>query len=352
MLAGLRTRSGASDFTPQESLQVVALAVIGGAGSPFGAVLGAVFVLGVPAVFGDTTVAGLLPTGLGLLVLVLLFPGGFWEVGQWLRDRFRPRPPTVPAAVQREPVAPRTPSGLVVSGLTVRFGGRVALDHVDLAVEPGQVLGLIGANGAGKSTLLDVVNGFLYPDEGSVALDGRSLLGLPVAGRATAGVGRVLQDARLFDNLTLREAVLAAAPGPAGRRAGPAGEALALLGLERFADVECQRLSTGTRRLGELACAIVGRPSILLLDEPTAGLAQREAEAFGPFLARLQESLGVSVVLVEHDVPLVMSVADRLVCLGAGLVLAAGAPAEVVAHPDVVASFLGTDPTAVKRSGL
>jgi len=371
LLAGLRVRSGPADFGPQESLQVVALAVIGGAGSASGAVLGAVFVLGVPAIFGDTTVAGLLPTGLGLLVLVLAFPGGLLELGQQVGRRLaplrRPAAGRAPAALgwrvspggHRSPGPPfpvRPPAALGVTGLTVRFGGRVALDGVDLTVAPGELVGLVGANGAGKSTLLDVVSGFVMPAVGTVTLDGRDIGTLPPWTRARAGVGRVMQDARLYDDLTLTEAVLLAVRGSDGQehtvdRRHRAGETIGLLGLDPWADVACQRLSTGTRRLAELACAIAGRPAILLLDEPTAGLAQAEAEAVGPLIARLRGQFGVTIVLVEHDVPLVLSVADRLVCLGAGRVLAEGAPDSVMADPDVVASFLGGDPRAAPPPG-
>ena len=369
LLAGLRIRSGPTDFGPDVSLQVVALAVIGGAGSAVGAVVGAVFVLGVPAIFGDTTVAGLLPSGIGLLVLVLAFPGGLVELAArvWaLVPGGRPNAPpagsAAPAATgaaaphargSRSPalVGSRGPAPLEVSGLTVRFGGRVALDDVALSVGGGEVLGLIGANGAGKSTLLDVVSGFIAPNAGRVVVAGRDLARLSPAQRARAGIGRVLQDARLFDDLALAEAVMVGASAADGDRERRAAEALDLLGLRPYADVPCQRLSTGTRRLAELASAIAGDPSLLLLDEPTAGLAQREAEALAPLLSRLRAELGITVVLVEHDVPLVLSVADTLVCLGAGRVIASGPGDDVVRHPDVVRSFLGGDWRAIRRSG-
>jgi len=369
LLAGLRVRSGPTDFGPDVSLQVVALAVIGGAGSAVGAVVGAVFVLGIPAIFGDTTVAGLLPSGIGLLVLVLAFPGGLVELASRLWGLVPGRAAVAPAAAATPAAAPgatsavatpvavparvgsRAPATLEVSGLTVRFGGRVALDDVALSLRAGEVLGLIGANGAGKSTLLDVVSGFIRPDAGRVTVAGRDLAGLSPAQRARGGIGRVLQDARLFDDLVLAEAVMVGASAAGGDRERRAAAALDLLGLSASADVACQRLSTGTRRLAELACAIAGDPSLLLLDEPTAGLAQREAEAFAPFLSRLRAELGISVVLVEHDVPLVLAVADRLVCLGAGRVIASGPPDEVVRDPDVVRSFLGGDWRAIRRSG-
>jgi len=374
LLGGLRVQSAPGDFGPQESLRIVAITVIGGAGSALGAVLGAVVVLGIPAIFGDTTVAGLLPSGLGLLVLILVFPGGLMEVAARLRAAVgwrrvpggeRAGAAAAPGRAVAAPGTDRAPAAVAapgrlrelgagrldLTGVTVRFGGRVALDAVDLGVAPGEMLGLIGGNGAGKTTVLDVVSGFLATLEGDVRIDGRDVRGVSAAARARDGLGRVLQDARLFDDLTLAETVLLATPGPARLRPSRAADALELLGLTPWSDQPCQRLSTGTRRLAELACVVVRRPSLLLLDEPTAGLAQRESEAFGPLLGALREELGATVVLVEHDVPLVVSVADRLVCLGAGQVLASGSADTVLADPGVVASFLGGDPRAVQRSG-
>ena len=346
LLAGLRVRSGAADFGPQESLQVVALAVIGGAGSAEGAVLGAVFVLGVPAIFGDTTVAGLLPSGLGLLLLVLLFPGGLLEIIRRLlpsgRRRSGPLPPP-DAAPDEEAFAPTAhrAADLAVTGLTVHFGGRVALDHVDVSAPAGRVLGVIGANGAGKSTLLDAVSGFVRPAAGTVTVGGRRVDHLGPASRARAGVGRVLQDARLFEDLTLLEAVQVGTPGRGREQRRRAAAVIEVLGLAEASDLPCQQLSMGMRRLAELACAISRGPSLLLLDEPTAGLAQPEAEAYTPLLGRIGPALGTTVVLVEHDVALVAAVADSLVCLDAGVVVAAGGVREVLSDPKVIESFLG-----------
>jgi len=356
LLAGLRVRSGAADFGPDQSLQIVALAVIGGAGSALGAVVGAVVVLGIPAIFGDNTIAGLLPSGIGLLILVLAVPGGLLEVGDRLgRLVARGGPTDVgpaggPAGGLAEPGPIRGRAAAVagstlaldVRDLRVRYGGRVALDGVDLGVGAGEVVGLIGANGAGKSTLLDVVSGFIIPDGGTIVLAGRTLAGLSPAQRARAGVGRTLQDASLFDGLTVREAVLVSTPGAATDRRERVSRTLELLALSGLADAPCQHLSTGTRRRVEMACAVAGSPSLLLLDEPTAGLSRVESEGFAPLIQHLQTEVGAAVVLVEHDIALVASVADRIVCLGAGRVIASGPPDEVLADPAVVESVLGT----------
>jgi ABC-type branched-subunit amino acid transport system ATPase component/ABC-type branched-subunit amino acid transport system permease subunit len=342
MLAGLRTRSGASDFTPQESLQVVALAVIGGAGSPFGAVLGAVFVLGVPAVFGDTTVAGLLPTGLGLLVLVLLFPGGFWEVGQWLRDRFRPRPPTVPAAVQREPVAPRTPSGLVVSGLTVRFGGRVALDHVDLAVEPGQVLGLIGANGAGKSTTMMTIFGAPRARRGRITFDGHDITELPTHMIARLSIAQSPEGRRIFPRMTVFENLqMGASINNFAHFDDDLQRVFALFPrLKERAPQRGGTLSGGEQQMLAIGRALMSRPRLLLLDEPSLGLAPLVVKQIFEVIAELNKAEGLTVFLVEQNAFHALKLAHRGYVMVNGAITMQGGGAELLARPEVRAAYL------------
>jgi ABC-type branched-subunit amino acid transport system ATPase component len=280
------------------------------------------------------------------LLLAVLFPGGLAEIGaRWAR-RVRPGvPPGVPADNRVAPLGSlpgvRWPHGsrsarLEVVDVTVRFEGRVALDRVSLSVEPGCVLGLIGANGAGKSTLLDVISGFIIPTAGSVILDGQALAGHSPTARARAGVGRVLQDSTLFDDLTAGEAVRLASPSRPS-----AHDVISWFGLGDLVGTPCQLLPTAARRRVELACAVVRRPALLLLDEPTAGLGSAESSAFLPVLAAVREELGCSIVLVEHDVSLVRAAADRMVCLGAGVVLADGPPDEVLAAPAVQSGFIG-----------
>ncbi|GAC1539398.1 MAG: branched-chain amino acid ABC transporter permease/ATP-binding protein [Acidimicrobiales bacterium] len=352
LLAGLRVQSGPGDFGPEESIRMLAITVIGGAGSPAGAVVGAVVIIGVPALFGSSTIAALLPSGAGLVTLVLLAPGGLAQLGSRVSLALGHGSTTPTLGVDRSVSARRgsrtssgdarhrtPPSSLEVDGVCVSFGGRVALDGVTLGVERSEIVGLIGANGAGKSTLLDVVSGFTSTDEGAVRIDGRDLRGLSPSARARSGVGRVFQDARLFDDLTVMEVVGLAAGG--ARHRDRTDEVLLLLGLEAAAETPCQALSTGLQRLAEVACTIVRDPSLLLLDEPTAGLAQRESEAFAPLLLGIHDALGCTIVLVEHDIALVRAVADRIVCLGAGRVLADGPPASVLADPAVVSSYLG-----------
>jgi ABC-type branched-subunit amino acid transport system ATPase component/ABC-type branched-subunit amino acid transport system permease subunit len=384
LLAGLQRSISYTQFPVSDSLLAVAMVMIGGAGSVAGAVLGALWVFGLPALLGGGDVVRLLTSAVGLLVLLLYLPGGLRSLLLLGRDalldavvRRRGLDSVPPVPVQRTAeVAPREPApadpdvlAVEARGVVVRFGGRTALDGVDLVVQQGEVLGLIGANGAGKSTLLAAVSGFVRPSAGTVRVLGRDVTGASPAERARAGLGRVFQDARLFDDLTVRECVLVAlearerselvpsllslppARAAERRKAALADEVLDGVGLVRYADSQVRTLSTGTRRVVELACLTAQDARVLLLDEPTAGLAQRETEAFGPLLLRLREQLGATLVVVEHDLPLLLGISDRVQCLSAGRTLALGTPDEVRDDPAVVAAYLGTDVRAVARSG-
>ena len=259
---------------------------------------------------------------------------------------------------------------LALDGISRSFGGVAAVSDVSLAVRPGEIVGLIGANGAGKTTLLDIVSGFVAPDSGQILLAGKDVTQTPAARRARLGLGRVFQDARLFPSLTVAEAVATAAERhvavadpflslwwTAAVRfseeavSGDVDRMLAAMGLQDLRDRMVSELSTGTRRVVELACATIHRPDVLLLDEPSAGLAQRECEALADRLQRLRDDLGAGFLVVEHDVPLLASIVDRLVCMHLGAVVASGPPADVLADPVVLQSYLGTDAVAVGRSG-
>jgi ABC-type branched-subunit amino acid transport system ATPase component/ABC-type branched-subunit amino acid transport system permease subunit len=390
LLGGLRVQFGAEAFGVSESLRVVAMTVIGGLGSVAGSVMGAVYVVGAPAVFQGSQAAALLTSGIGLLVLLLYFPGGLAQLLYRLRDSLLaladrrlavsregagPVPaPSVevtprPTSIERPDAASVTDRpALQATDVSVRFGGRLALDGVSVRADHGEVVGLIGSNGAGKSTLMNVVSGFIRPETGRIRLHDRDITPLLPHERARAGLGRVFQDARLFGDLTVTEAVKVALEGrersetvpsmlwlPPARRAeraktAQAAELVGFLGLGRYADSFISSLSTGTRRIAELACLLALQPRVILLDEPTAGVAQRETEAFGPLLRRIAGELSATLVVIEHDMPLIMSISDRVYCLSAGQVIAEGDPAEVRSDPAVVAAYLGTDERAIERS--
>jgi ABC-type branched-subunit amino acid transport system ATPase component/sugar phosphate permease len=259
---------------------------------------------------------------------------------------------------------------LELQGLTRAFGGLTAVDDVSLAVRPGEIVGIIGPNGAGKTTLFDLVSGFVPVDAGTVLLGGDDVTRSTVAQRAWKGLGRSFQDARLFPALTVEETLAVALErwvevrdplSPALRL--PAAfdseekvrhrvdELIELFGLGAYRSRFVRELSTGSRRVVDLACVAAHRPTVVLLDEPSSGIAQRETEALGPLLERLRDGLGAALVVVEHDVPLISSVADRLIAMDQGAVIADGPPPTVLADDAVVASYLGTDRLAIARSG-
>ncbi|HET9076119.1 MAG TPA: ATP-binding cassette domain-containing protein [Acidimicrobiales bacterium] len=287
-------------------------------------------------------------------------------------------PPAKPAARTRKRraattarrVDPAARPVLECAGVVKRFGGITAVDHVDLAVRPGEIVGLIGHNGAGKTTLMDCVSGFTRIDAGRISLRGVDVTGWSPTMRARGAMGRSFQDARLFPTLTVAETVAVARERHVQSRdllaaafqlpasyeselavATVVDELIGLMGLGAYRQKLTGELSTGTRRIVDLACILAQDPKVLMLDEPSGGVAQKETEALGPLLRRIQERTSCSILIIEHDMPLLSGLCDRLVALELGGVIAEGAPADVLAHPAVIASYLGTDETAIQRSG-
>jgi len=449
-------------FRASESIVVVATAVIGGLGSVAGPILGALWVRGIPQATPDELddLVRLLTSNIGLLVLLMYFPGGLLQIvyraRDWLLERADRRlaaaasadsddagpaaasePQAVselaasgPQAVSELAVEPRAVSELAVepqavselaaasepvavgsaprsgaepvavgvSGATARrsglvgaaaaisdragghpraqtaaaletrevsvsFGGNLAVDRVSIRVFPSELVGLIGTNGAGKSTLLNAVSGFVSC-EGRVLVFGEDVSGRRAPARHARGLGRGFQAARLYPDLTVRESLMVAlearsrsrllasmtalppSPGAERTKRAEADELIDYVGLGRYADHFTAALSTGTRRIVELASLLAGRARVLLLDEPTGGVAQREAEAFGPLIKQVQRDLGAAVVVIEHDMPLVMGISDRVYCLEAGSVIAEGPPDRVRSDPLVISSYLGADTLA------
>ena len=373
-------------FTPEFSLTVVSIAIVGGIVSPLGAALGTFVVVGLPTVFNGSDEVKLFASGLGMLILLMYFPGGLISIAHNLRDLLygwmakrtglTARPPLPRGAVSALASPTRTSTSVDTSKLPLRvdrvlvgFGGRIAVDLVTLEVRPSEVVGLIGTNGAGKSTLMNAISGFV-PCEGRVEVFGRDVATLSAHRRARLGMGRAFQNARLFGALTARETLMTAlearsrsllipsmlmlppSPRQEARKRREADEIIGYLGLGRYADTALAELSTGTRRIVELGSLIALDTRLMLLDEPTAGVAQKETEAFGPLIQSIRKELGASILLIEHDMPLVMSISDRIYCLEAGAVIACGSPSDVRADPRVIASYLGTDERAIQRSGV
>jgi branched-chain amino acid transport system ATP-binding protein len=259
---------------------------------------------------------------------------------------------------------------LVVRDIAVSFGGIKAVDGVSLDVHEGQIVGLIGPNGAGKTTIFDLISGFLATEGGRIMIGGVDVTRSSPDARARLALGRSFQDARLFPAMTVRQTISVAlerhikARDPlAATLASPATRAaerevdrrvdhlIELMRLGAFADKFINELSTGSRRIVDLACVLAHEPRILLLDEPSSGIAQRETEALGPLLLDIRDETGTGMIVIEHDMPLITSISDEIVALELGAVIVRGEPDEVINHPRVVASYLGTSEEVINRSG-
>ena len=277
-----------------------------------------------------------------------------------------PRNPQQPQKPQtRSPAeAPGTlgpaAAGLDLAHVTVRYGGHVAVNDVSLTAPVGRITGLIGPNGAGKTTLFNVASGLLRPAAGTPRLHGADMSALDPAARARRGLGRTFQKMELFDSLTTRENVsLGREAGQAGRRPwrhvaetrrdrnrrrAATEQAMALAGIADLADRPVASLSTGQRRLTELARCLAGEFDVLLLDEPSSGLDRAETQRFGAVLTRVVAERGVGILLVEHDMALVMNICDYVHVLDFGTKIFEGTTADVSSSDTVRAAYLGTEP--------
>ncbi len=243
--------------------------------------------------------------------------------------------------------------------VSVSFGGLKALENIDIAVPEGEIHGIIGPNGAGKTTLLNVICGINPPDEGDVLLDGVSIAGKKFSDIAARGLGRTFQTSHMFEGMTVLENVMTGLHGRlvAGPLAAAFGirsvraeereaaalsrKALDFVGMRRFEDYESSDLSFGQQRIVEVARAMVREPMVLLLDEPAVGLSQTRVEELDLLLRRIRDDRGVTIVLIEHVVRLVMGVCDRITVLNSGRKIAEGTADEVTADAQVIEAYLG-----------
>jgi ABC-type branched-subunit amino acid transport system ATPase component len=265
--------------------------------------------------------------------------------------------------------APRGAPVLELQDVRKTFGGVVAVAGASFALYEDEVLGVIGSNGAGKTTTFDLISGFLSVDSGHIRLLGEDITNLPAYGRPWLGLGRSFQDARLVGSLTVAEnlaiglerhldqhdhvASTLNLPGIVRLEedvAWSVGDLIDLLGLGAYANKFVRELSTGSRRIVELGMCIAHRPKVLILDEPSSGIAQKETEALTVLLRRIQVETGCSLMLIEHDMPLITGVSDRMIALEVGRVIAEGTPDEVISHPRVVASSPWGDKAVTQRS--
>jgi ABC-type branched-subunit amino acid transport system ATPase component/ABC-type branched-subunit amino acid transport system permease subunit len=398
-----------SAFPYQDSLNVAAMSALGGLGVVIGPLIGAAYIVGIPQ-WIPLDSAGLAATSLGWLGIIVQFPGGLAQANGKVYDRLvrilgtrsakerrsqrdlATATPTeafaavavtddldkvavqedlITAAIGQLPRRPRVevPVGeplLTATGLSKSYGGVLAVDNVTFEVRSGEILGLIGPNGAGKTTLFELLSGFNRADSGRVVYLGHDVTRLAPDRRAQLGLVRSFQDVALFPTLSVVDAVTVAM-----ERTDPTRLATGLLGLKKrdklkqeaalevvrsmglydHRETQVRNLSTGMRRIAELACLVAVGPQLLLLDEPAAGIAQRETEALAGVLRSVKERLDLTLVIVEHDIPLLMALADRVIAMESGAILIEGTPEEVRASPEVIEAYLGRNAWAIERSG-
>jgi branched-chain amino acid transport system permease protein len=351
---------------------LLAIVIIGGRDSIWGVIVAAALLVAARDVLIGLQTYQQLVYG-GLMVGTVVFaPGGLAGVGEALRRHVPLRLPSIPVPLvsvgRGKPDLARRPRrsppagapAIRVTGVTMRFRGVVALGGVSLDVQVGEIHGIIGPNGSGKTTLFNVVSGIYRPNGGSVQLHGRDVTGRPAYELSRAGVARTFQNLRLFRRLTVLENVMVALdrdPAYANARylLGPwsvlrgerryRAQAQALLdelGLDRAAAELPANLPYGLQRRVEIARALATDPSVLLLDEPAAGLTAGELDGLGAAIRRARDA-GVTVLVIEHNMGVVMNVCERITAMAHGRVIAAGTPGEVARHPDVVEAYLGSD---------
>ena len=348
------------------TLLLLLIVVVGGMGSVIGVAVAAIMLTIVNQTAQGASSAWPLIYGLTIMIVLVVAPSGLAGAGRLLLDHARRRwagwrgrtaePAVAPAAAELVPAGSsngQAGSALALSELRRYYGGVKALDGVSLSVEPGTIHGLIGPNGSGKTTLFDVVCGFVSETGGNLDLTGSNLARLRAGARARAGIGRTFQLPNiLLENTAIENVLLGVtADMPAHHRLRVAGgragvweqralEALDRVGLGHLRDVPMRDLPYGNQRIIDLARVLAARPSMLLLDEPGAGMSSSDRETITNIIRGLR-SQGVTVVIVEHDMQLIMGVCDRITVLASGKVIAEGAPDEIAHDPAVIAAYLG-----------
>ena len=352
------------DFYFDLTFTLVSMLIVGGMLTVTGAVAGAVLLAGVVQILrqaetgidlGVITIPGVfglpqLGMGLALLLTIWRRPLGLIGLAEIGPEWFGRKPEALPQAAlpEMKPHPGSTTGSLSVSGVTMRFGGLVALDAISFDVPAGKVTGLIGPNGAGKTTLINLICGQMQPTEGSVSIDGQRMTGKAAHDVALAGLGRTFQNIRLYDRMTALENVTVSALSKGHGLAEARAIAMAQLhrlGLSERAEHLAGAFAYGDRRRLEIARALALSPRFLLLDEPAAGMNPAETDDLVRILERLRAEHDIGLLVVEHDMRLIMRLSDRMVVLNKGQKIAEGTPQEIRSNPAVIEAYIGSKRT-------
>lgn len=343
-------------FSFAESIVFLTMALLGGVGSPIGAVIGTGLLILIPEWLRFLkNIPGLYLAIYGLFVILIVrfMPDGIWGFVQEIITKWRARtPPQIASpALQLAPARIGGDMVLEVTGLSKHFGGLKAVDKVDLSVRRGSVHALIGPNGSGKTTTLNMLSGLYKTTAGRIVLDGTDVTDMPAHQRTAAGLGRTFQNIRLFRSMSALENVVIGAERPGNTLIGEGGQdaltqramsALTFVGLGGRANELVSSFSYGHQRLIEIARALAGNPTLLLLDEPAAGLNSSEKVELHDLLKRIAAQ-GLTILIIDHDMTLVREAAQHITVLNFGKRIADGESLAVLQHPDVISAYLGTE---------
>ncbi len=339
------------------TIELIAMMVLGGQRSVTGAFFGAVLVTGliifvrefeggfvigsfeVPPLFGATQ----LVLSFAILSILYFNPDGMFGLKEAVLARLLPNPPR---ALETHEIDLHSNGELKIDGLTKEFGGLKALNEASFSVHPGEILGLIGPNGAGKSTLINTTMGTYFATSGSISVDGLEATLWPAYRLARGGIGRTFQQIKLANTLTVLENVMlplaVMAPGDEAIEARAMGW-LNRLKIRQFAELRPNELAYGDQRRVEIARALALAPTFLLLDEPAAGMNHEETDDLRQLLTNIRDELGIGIIIVEHDLPLIMTMCDKIVVLNRGNLIATGTPKEIQSNPEVIEAYIGRE---------